>query len=161
MVRKLVKRLFWSGILIFIPSWALANGLLFPLSTSAINNAIFVLSWIELIGIVLLSCGLVWEFEFRANWKKIVAIGAVVLWVGYWVIPLIISTLYPQFISLDFESQVLIGFLYPPFIPLILVNQISAPSLWISLVPAATEITGTIIILLSAFFGLQKSEIEK
>jgi hypothetical protein len=157
----LVKRLFWSGILIFIPSWALANGLLFPPSTSDINNAIFVLSWIELIGIILLSCGLVWEFEFQAFWKKIIIIGAIVLWVGYWIIPFIISALYPQFISLDFESQILIGFLYPPLIPLNLVSQISTPALWIRLVPAATEITGTIIILLSAFFGQQKSEIEK
>ncbi|WXG39869.1 MAG: hypothetical protein WED07_03430 [Candidatus Freyarchaeum deiterrae] len=157
----MVRTLFWSGILIFIPSWAFANGLLFLPSTSDINNIILVLSFVELAGITLLIGGLLLEFEFQTYWKKIVPVGVVILLVGYWVMPFIISFLYPQVIALDFVSQISIIFLYPQAIPLIFVSQISTPPLWARLVPAATEITGTLIILLSAIFSPQKNEKEK
>jgi len=161
----LESNFFWLGILIFIPSWAIANGLLFLPSTSTISNIILVLSFVELAGIVLLSGGALLDSEFRTYWKVIVYIGIVVLWVGYWVIPFINYFLFPQPYTLDFASQILIIFLYPQAIPSIfisqIISQISTPQLWVRLVPAATEITGTVIILLSVNFGQRKSKIEK
>nr|MDO8082463.1 hypothetical protein [Candidatus Freyarchaeota archaeon] len=139
----MVRKLFWSGILIFIPSWAFANGLLFLPTTSDIDNMILVLSFVELAGITLLIGGLLFEFEFQTYWKKIIMIGVAILLVGYWVIPLIINFLYPQVIPVDF------------------VRQIFMPSLWVRLSPAATEITGTLIILLGVNSSPQKNEMEK
>ena len=137
------RKLFWSGFLIFIPSWAFANGLLFLPSSSNIDIIILVLSFIELVGITLLIGGLLFEFEFQTYWKKIVIFGVLILLAGYWVIPLIINFLYPQVISLDF------------------VRTIFSPPLLVRLVPAATEISGTLIILLSIYFGSTKNEMEK
>lgn len=139
----MVGKLFWYGILIFIPSWAFANGLLFLPSSSYIDYIILVLSFVELAGITLLIGGLLFEFEFKNYWKKIIILGVAVLLVGYWVIPPIINFLYPQVIPLDF------------------VRQIFLPPLLVRLVPAATEITGTLIILWGVIFSPQKNEKDK
>lgn len=133
------KKQFWTGILIFLPSWAVANGLLFLPRTSQIDVMILVLSLVELAGIVLIIGGLLFEFEFDSYWKKIIIIGVVILLVGYWVINPVIYFLYPQ----------------PP-IPLDFVRQIFMPPLLIQLMPAATEIIGIIIILTSVKISQQK-----
>lgn len=137
------RKLFWSGILIFIPSWAFANGLPFLPSSSSIDTIILVLSFIELVGITLLIGGLLFEFKFRTYWKKVVMFGVVTLLVGYWVIPLIINFLYPQIILLDF------------------VRQIFSPPLLVRLAPAITEISGILVILLGVYFGSTKNGMEK
>ncbi len=84
------KRGFWYGVYIFIPSWALANGLLFLPSTSETDLVIFLLSLVELIGIAVLVGGLLFEFDFNSYHKKIVILGVAILLVGYWVVPLVI-----------------------------------------------------------------------
>ncbi|MEM3526217.1 MAG: hypothetical protein QXV37_02280 [Candidatus Jordarchaeaceae archaeon] len=140
--KKLFRKLFWSGLLIFVPSWAIANGLLFLPSSSSIDTIILVLSFIELVGITLFIGGLLFEFEFQTRWKKIVAFGVVILLVGYWIVPFIINLFYPQFISLDF------------------IRQLFLPPLVIRLIPAFTEIFGTLVILSGVFFG-SKNETEK
>lgn len=133
------KKQFWSGILIFLPSWALANGLLFLPRTSQINVTILVMSFVELAGIVLIIGGLLFEFNFDSYWKKIVIIGVLVLLVGYWIINPVIFYLFPQ-----------------PAIPLDFLRQLFMPPIWIQLIPAATEIIGIIIILTSIKFSEQK-----
>lgn len=135
------KKPFWFGILIFLPSWALANGLLFLPRTSQIDVTILVLSFVELIGIVLIIVVLLLEFKFDSYWKKIVIMGVSVLLVGYWIINPVIFYFFPQpAIPLDFLRQLFIFM----------------PPIWIQLIPAATEILGIIIILTSIKFSKQK-----
>lgn len=130
------KRGFWYGVYIFIPSWALANGLLFLPSTSETDLVIFLLSLVELIGITVLVGGLLFEFDFNSYHKKIVILGVAILLVGYWVVPLVIYLIYPIPIPLDFVKN----FFLPP--------------LSVRLIPAATEITGIVII----FIGVKVSQ---
>ncbi len=134
-----LKKQFWTGILVFLPSWALANGLLFLPRTSQIDVTILVLSFVELAGIVLIIGGLLFEFKFYSYWKIIIIIGVLILLVGYWVINFVIFYFYPQ-----------------PAIPLDFLRQIFMPPIWIQLIPAATEIIGIIIILTSIKFSEQK-----
>lgn len=87
-IRELSRKVFWYGVLIFVPSWALANGLLFLPSTNEKDLVISLLSLVELIGITVLVGGLLFGFDFDS--KKIVILGVAILLVGYWVIPLAI-----------------------------------------------------------------------
>lgn len=127
-IRELSRKVFWYGVLIFVPSWALANGLLFLPSTNEKDLVISLLSLVELIGITVLVGGLLFGFDFDS--KKIVILGVAILLVGYWVIPLAIYLLYPTLISLDF------------------VKNLFLPPLVVRLIPAAIEITGTVIVFI-------------
>ncbi|MBS7250323.1 MAG: hypothetical protein KIH08_07000 [Candidatus Freyarchaeota archaeon] len=128
-IEELFRKVFWYGFLIFIPSWALANGLLFLLSTDETDLVIFSLSLVELIGITMLVGGLLFGFDFDSYAKKIVIFGVAILLVGYWVVPLAIYLLYPTLIPVNF------------------VKNWFLPPLAVRLIPAAIEIIGTGIIL--------------
>lgn len=140
---ELEVKLFYLGIVTFLIAFIGANGLLFLPSSGQIDLIIFMLSFVELLGILLIIGGLLFEFEFDPHRKKLVSLGAVILLLGYWVVPFVIYFAFPQ-----------------PLIPIDLLRQLFLPPLLVRLTPAAVEITGLLIIITSVRTSLQGASAE-
>ncbi|MHA1209746.1 MAG: hypothetical protein ACTSRF_11070 [Candidatus Freyarchaeota archaeon] len=114
-------KLFYLGIVTFLIAFIGANGLLFLPSSGQIDLIIFMLSFVELLGIL----------------------GAVILLLGYWVVPFVIYFAFPQ-----------------SLIPIDLLRQLFLPPLLVRLTPAAVEITGLLIIITNVRTSLQGASVE-